>query len=92
MFLTILSASAFYKILKISPFSILHIILMLCQYVNTQYVLVAAEPLKQIIQIFAIQRLHQRQAKGARLFATAKIVTLLTVRWMNLLADYLPLI
>ncbi len=35
---------------------------MLCQYVNTQYVLVTAEPLKQIIQIFSIQRLvHQSE-------------------------------
>jgi len=33
------------------------------------------------------QRLHQRQAKGARLFADAKIVNLLTVRWMNLLNE-----
>ncbi len=45
MFLNTLSASTFYKILKIAPFSILHIILMLCQNVNTQIVLVAAEPL-----------------------------------------------
>jgi hypothetical protein len=32
------------------------------------------------------ERSHQRQAKGARVFAIAKIVPLLTVRWMSLLA------
>ncbi len=40
---------------------------MRCQNVNTLYVLVTAEPLKQIIQIFAIQRSHQPLAKVAGL-------------------------
>ncbi len=59
---------------------------MRCQNGNTQYVLVTAEPLKQIIQIFTIQRPHQPLAKVAGLLHFfAKGVTLLTVCCMNLL-------
>ncbi len=54
---------------------------------NTQYVLVAAEPLKQIIQIFTIQRLASAGAKSGAGFATAKIVTLFAFRCMRLLDE-----